>query len=106
MTEPANEGMIQSLHLVRRAVLIVYLLLVTVASVYVPCHAVREGIDGKFLYPLGYQFLWAIPPTSGGNMYIVHIDIVRVSLEFIALTAMTGLILLLGGGKETPKNEK
>jgi hypothetical protein len=26
MTEPANEGMIQSLHLVRRAVLIVYLL--------------------------------------------------------------------------------
>jgi hypothetical protein len=90
----------------RRAVLIIYLLLVTVASVYVPCHAIREGIDGKFLYPLGYHFLWAIPPTSGGNMYIVHIDISRVGLELIVLTAVTGIILLLIGNGERSKNEE
>jgi len=90
----------------RRAVLIIYLLLVTVASVYVPCHAIREGIDGKFLYPLGYKFLWAIPPTSGGNMYIVHIDISRVGLELIVLTAVTGITLLLIGNDERSKNEE
>jgi hypothetical protein len=81
----------------RRLALIIYLLLVTALSVYVPCHAIREGMDGTFLYPLGYHFLWMIPPTSGGNIYIVHIDIVRIVLEIIALTAVAGIIWLLVG---------
>jgi hypothetical protein len=90
----------QELDGVRRVVLIVYLLLVIAVSVYVPCHAIREGMDGTFLYPLGYQFLWMVPPTSGGNMYIVHIDIVRIMLELLALTALTALILLLVGPRK------
>lgn len=80
----------------KQKILLVYLTLVLVSSLYVPCNAIRESDSGKLLEPLGYQFLWSIPPIHGYKKnWLVEIDFTRVILEIVALTSILGIALLV-----------
>ena len=73
----------------RRIILIVYCLLVAIASIYVPWRLVTEGKEFSINY---YTFIWS--PLSPAV-----VDFQRVILELIAITAIAGVALLLGDPK-------
>ena len=69
----------------RRIIIIVYGLLVAIASIYVPWRLVTEGKEFSINY---YTFIWS--PLSPAV-----VDFQRVILELIAITAIAGVALLL-----------
>ena len=73
----------------RRIILIVYCLLVAIASIYVPWRLVTEGKEFSINY---YTFIWS--PLSPAV-----VDFQRVILELIAITAIAGVALLLADPK-------
>lgn len=73
----------------RRIIIIVYCMLVAIASVYVPWRLVSEGKEFSINY---YTFIWS--PLSPAV-----VDFQRVILELIAITAIAGIALLLGDPK-------
>ena len=73
----------------RKIILIVYCLLVVIASIYVPWRFVIEGKQFSINY---YTFIWS--PLSPAV-----VDFQRVILELVAITAIAGVALLLGDPK-------
>ena len=73
----------------RRIIIIVYLLLVAIASIYVPWRLVVEGKEFSINY---YTFIWS--PLSPAV-----VDFQRVILEIISITAIAGVALLLADPK-------
>ena len=73
----------------RRIIVIVYCLLVAIASIYVPWRLVTEGKEFSINY---YTFIWS--PLSPAV-----VDFQRVILELIAITAIAGVALLLADPK-------
>ncbi|MGC1402302.1 MAG: hypothetical protein WA974_05165 [Thermodesulfobacteriota bacterium] len=69
----------------RRIIIIVYGLLVAIASIYVPWRLVTEGKEFSINY---FTFIWS--PLSPAV-----VDFQRVILELIAITAIAGVALLL-----------
>jgi hypothetical protein len=73
----------------RRFIIIVYCILVAVASIYVPWRLVTEGKEYSINY---YTFIWS--PLSPAV-----VDFQRVILELISITAIAGIALLLADPK-------
>jgi len=70
---------------IRRIIIIVYCLLVIIASIYVPWRFIIEGKEFSINY---YTFIWS--PLSPAV-----VDFQRVILELIAITALAGVAWLL-----------
>lgn len=75
----------------RQVVLLLYCASALCISLYVPWKVEIEGMR----FPAGYAFLWN-PASSSVGRIEPQVDIVRVVLAFVALTATAGLVLLLG----------
>ena len=73
----------------RRIIIIVYCILITIVSIYVPWRLVAEGKEFSINY---YTFIWS--PLSPAV-----VDFQRVILEIIAITAIAGIALLLADPK-------
>ncbi len=69
----------------KRIIIIIYCLLVIMASIYVPWRFIIEGKEFSINY---YTFIWS--PLSPAV-----VDFQRVILELIALTALAGAFWLL-----------
>jgi len=78
----------------RRIILIVYGLLVTIASIYVPWRFIIEGKEFSINY---YTFIWS--PLSPAV-----VDFQRVLLEIIGITALAGVAWLLTDFKSRNKS--
>jgi hypothetical protein len=75
----------KEMDIARRIIIIVYCLLVTIASIYVPWRFIIEGKEFSINY---YTFIWS--PLSPAV-----VDFQRVILELIAITAIAGVAWLL-----------
>jgi hypothetical protein len=69
----------------RKIILIVYFILVAIASIYVPWRLVAQEKEFSLNY---YTFIWS--PLSPAV-----VDFQRVILELISITAIAGIALLL-----------
>jgi hypothetical protein len=69
----------------RKIIVIIYCLLVTTASIYVPWRFIIEGKEFSINY---YTLIWS--PLSPAV-----VDFQRVILEIIGITALAGVALLL-----------
>ena len=78
-----------------KALVIIYCLAITLACVFVPWKAEVRGILQSYGYrSVGYNPIWS-PPTS--HKYS-SVDLERVVLEIVALTALACVGFVLGGG--------
>jgi hypothetical protein len=73
----------------RRIIIIVYFLLMAIASIYVPWRLIAQGKEYSINY---YTFIWS--PLSPAV-----VDFQRVILELISITAIAGVALLLADPK-------
>lgn len=97
----------------QQKVLLTYLVLAVIVSLYVPCNAIRERDEFKQLIPMGYKFLGDVPASCvlefdksskticvesrspGGSQWIVQIDYIRILLELLCLTAVAAILVLI-----------
>ena len=79
---------------IKRIIIIIYCLLVIMASIYVPWRFIIEGKEFSINY---YTFIWS--PLSPAV-----VDFQRVILELIALTALAGAAWLLVDFKSRNKS--
>lgn len=89
----------KSLTVWARIVLAIYVVAVTGVCMYVPMYLSYQ--NGNQL-SLGYEWLWNLTRSSKSDMASL-VDYGRVVLEVVSLTAIAGLLLLIGslvGGRK------
>lgn len=80
------------MHRARRVILTLYLGLVVLACTWVPWKAsLPQGRE----IPLGYSSIWSPSKEWGGPWRFAKVDVQRVALEILALTALCGIGLLM-----------
>lgn len=93
MVEKPLSGLVQKgekkMNKTRKIIIIIYFLLVAIATIYVPWRFVTEGKEFSINY---YTLIWS--PLSPAV-----VDFQRVILELISITAIAGVALLLGDPK-------
>jgi len=85
-----------------RLVVVIYLVVVVGVCLYVPTYISVKGI--ALALKLGYRWVWNLSKGLGG--YVSFVDYRRVALEVVSLTAIAGVLLLIGslvGGRKQAK---
>ena len=85
-----------------RLVVVLYLVAIVGACLYVPMYI---SVNGNALaLKLGYWWVWNLSEGMGG--YVSFVDYGRVALEVVSLTAIAGVLFLIGSFVEGRKRGK
>jgi len=85
-----------------RLVVVIYLVAVVGACLYVPMYISRSGVSVALKHD--YQWLWVMSKGMGG--FVSFVDRGRVALEVVSLTAIAGVLFLIGSFVEGRKRGK
>lgn len=80
-----------------RIVLVIYLVAIVGACLYVPSYSGLPLGGGSQRHEFGYRWVWDLDASQSGYAgYGLLVDYGRVALEVVSLTAITGVLLLIG----------
>jgi len=82
---------------IQKIIIVIYGILVAVGCIYVPWRARLPSPNSNIVVSLGYSPIWQSLPVNYNNTPwpISVIDIPKIILELIAITAIFGILFVL-----------